>query len=407
MLLAESRNRRTGYVVKVYPRFSETFVVREVLAREAQGEDLVIAALRPTTDQRFHDLISRVRAPVTWIPHDLRSARRLWAAVGEAHDLPGLGVTLPELWSEDFEVAGQAVLLARWATEQQVDHLHAHFASLPGRTTRLAARLAGIPYSLTAHAKDLFHQDVDPLRLAAVLRDAAHVVTVSDHNVAWIAEHHPDTRGRVHRIYNGMDLAELDYHDPTDRPTVVCSVGRLVEKKGFADLVDAVALVRDRGVDLRLELAGSGPLLGRLQTQIRQTGLADAVVLHGPMPQREVMQLVRRSAVFAAPCVVAADGDRDGLPTVLLEAMALGTPCVSTPVTGIPEVVRHDETGLLVPERDPFALADAIQRLAQEPALRRRLAQQARTLIQTDFDVLAQARALRALQRGSALKVAS
>ena len=290
MLSAERGPERTGYVVKVYPRFSETFIVRELLAREAQGEDLVVAALRPTTDPRFHDMISKVQAPVSWIPHELRSSRRLWEAVNQAQHLPGLTATLPELLAEDFDVAGQAVLLARWAAQRRVTHLHAHFASLPGRTTRLAARLAGIPYSVTAHAKDLFHADVDRRRLHAVLVDAQHVVTVSDHNVAWIGREHPAALERVRRVYNGLDLGDLQYRDPTDRPPVVSAVGR---------------------------------------------------------------------------------------------------PCVSTPVTGIPEVVRDGETGLLVPERDPFALADALQRLLQDPPLRHRLSAGGRALVEAEFDVLA------------------
>lgn len=333
---------------------------------------------------------------MTWIPHELRSAPRLWEAIHQAEQLPGLAAGLPELLAEDCAVAGQAMLLARWALDRRVGHLHAHFASLPGRTTRLAARLAGLGYSVTAHAKDLFHADVDSRRLNAVLADADHVVTVSDHNVAWIRSRHPGAR--VHRVYNGLDLDAFAYHDPTQRPPVICAVGRLVEKKGFADLIDAVAILRDRGVQARLELAGAGPLLERLEAQVQYTGLSGAVTLRGALPQHEVVRLLQAAAVFAAPCVVAADGDRDGLPTVLLEAMALGTPCVSTPVTGIPEVVRNGETGLLVPERDPFALADALQRLLLDPPLRRTLSRSARGLIESRFDVRAQATALRALQ---------
>ncbi|MDQ3469855.1 MAG: colanic acid biosynthesis glycosyltransferase WcaL, partial [Actinomycetota bacterium] len=193
---------RTGYVVKVYPRFSETFIVREILAREAAGEDIAIASLRPTSDARFHDLLAKVRAPVSWIAHDQRSASRLWEALRQLPDLPGAHAALPELFAEDHDVAVQAVTLAGWARAERITHLHAHFASLPGRTTRLAARLAGVPYSVTAHAKDLFHDDVDRARLGTVLADAHHVITVSDHNVQWIGDRFPAAGEHVHRVYN-------------------------------------------------------------------------------------------------------------------------------------------------------------------------------------------------------------
>jgi len=392
-----ARPARIGYVVKVYPRFSETFILREILAREAAGEDIAIASLRPTSDGRFHDLLARVKAPVSWIAHDQRSASRLWQSLCGLDELPGAATGLPPLLREEHDVAGQAVALARWAVEQGITHLHAHFASLPGRTTRLAAQLAALTYSVTAHAKDLFHEDVDALRLGAVLADAHHVVTVSDHNVAWIGERFPAAADRVHRVYNGVDLDELPWSSPAVRPRRIVAVGRLVEKKGFADLIDAVALLHQRGAPAQLSLAGSGPCAAALASQVDALGLGDHVDLLGDVPQHDVLRLLEGGAAFAAPCVVADDGDRDGLPTVIVEAMALGTPCVSTPVTGIGEIVRDGATGLLVPERDPFALADALERLLADGELREQLSCAARVLVESSFDVRGQAEALRRL----------
>ncbi|WP_369069176.1 glycosyltransferase [Kineococcus terrestris] len=404
---------RVGYVVKVYPRFSETFVVREVLAREAQGEDVVVASLRPTTDTRFHALLARVAAPVTWLPESGgRSSAALWTALRRAQDLPHLTAALPHLLAEDVDVAAQAVHLAVWAREQRVTHLHAHFASLPGRTTRLAALLTGLPYTVTAHAKDLFVHGAGPdgpdgpvcPRVDAVLADAAAVVTVSDHNVAHLAARHP--RARAVRVYNGLDLDELPWSEPRSAPAaerVVAAVGRLVPKKGFDVLLDAVALLRAAGDPVRLDLAGSGPEEAALRERARAAGLAGAVRFLGPQPQHAVVDLLRRSAVFAAPCVVAPDGDRDGLPTVLLEAMAVGTPVVSTPVTGIPEAVLDGVTGTLVPERDPAALAAALRRLLDDPALRRERSRAARRLVEERFDARDQAARLRALTAAPAV----
>ncbi|HSK27744.1 MAG TPA: glycosyltransferase [Jiangellales bacterium] len=402
MLPADRAEAPVGYVVKRYPRFSETFVVREVLARERAGERIEIASLRPSVDTRFHELLAQVRAPVTRLPDDLRSAERAWATVRAARAvLPGLDPVLPELVEVPAVEAVQAVLLARWVVERGIGHLHAHFATGPGRTARLASLITGVPYSLTAHAKDLFHDSVDRAVLGRVLGDAHHVVTVSDWNVAWVQRTLPAVAGRVHRVYNGLDLGSLRWSCPADRPPLIAAVGRMVEKKGFADLLDAVALLRDRGAPTRLELAGEGPTEPALHEQVRRSDLGELVTFRGPLPQHEVLELLRRAAAFAAPCVVADDGDRDGLPTVLLEAMAVGTPCVATPVTGIPEVVRHDETGLLVPERDPYALADALGHLVTDGARRDRLSRGARALLEESFDSADQARALHGLRDGA------
>ncbi|MEJ5868808.1 glycosyltransferase [Pseudokineococcus sp. 5B2Z-1] len=279
-----------GYVVKSYPRFSETFVVRELVAREEAGERAVVASLRPPRDPRFHALLARVQAPVTYVPDDVRGGLvRLWDGWGA---LRAAGVVpsrraLDALLDEEPGVAAQAVGVARWAVETGVTHLHAHFASLPGRTTRLAALLTGLPWTVTAHAKDVFHDDVDPRRLAAVMADADGVVAVSDMTTAWLAERHP--AARLHRVHNGLDLDELTWSSPARRPAVVAAVGRIVPKKGFDVLLDAVALLRGRGVDVRLRLAGAGDGGADLAAQVVRLGLEDVVELLGPLPQHDVV----------------------------------------------------------------------------------------------------------------------
>ncbi|WP_432562355.1 glycosyltransferase [Kineococcus sp. SYSU DK003] len=378
-----------GYVVKVYPRFSETFVVREIAAREAQGERIAVASLRPPTDPRFHALLAGVTAPVTWIGESGgRSSTTLWSSLRAARELPGFDTCLDELLAADVDVAAQAVGVALWAREAGVSHLHAHFASLPGRTTRLAARLLGIGYTVTAHAKDIYvHGTADAAALEGVLADAAAVVTVSDYNLRHLRRHHP--AAATVRVHNGLDLDELSYRAPIGRGRLVAAVGRFVEKKGFDDLLEAVRILRAAGDPVRLVLAGAGRDEADLRR--RAAGLGNAVEFPGPLPQHDVVALLRRAAVFAAPCVVAADGDRDGLPTVLLEAMALGTPVVSTPVTGIPEAVLHDITGTLVPQRDPVALSVALRRVLDDPELARAHSRAARTRVEQFFDVRHQA----------------
>jgi len=386
---------RIGYVLKVYPRFSETFIVNEVLAHERAGTQVEIFSLREATEGRFHEMHARVQAPVTYLPARSLASERLWADLVLARDtFPGLFGVLDGFRDAAARDVHQAVLLALAARERGITHLHAHFGSVATTVARMAARIAGVPYSFTAHAKDIYWEGVDEADLVTKLGDAGKVVTVSEFNVDHLRALCPGAD--VTRVYNGLDLAAFPYADPGERAPVVVAVGRLVEKKGFGDLIDACALLAARGRPVRCRIAGAGPLEQELRERIARAGLDDWVELLGPRSQDAVRDLVQEAAVFAAPCVVGEDGNRDGLPTVLLEAMALGTPCVSTPVTGIPEVVRDGETGLLVGERDPRALADALQRLLEDAPLRVRLAEAARALIEDEFDADRTAAAMRA-----------
>lgn len=387
---------RIGYVLKMYPRFSETFVLTEMLALEAAGADLSVYSLRHPVDGRFHPALADLRAPVTYLPAKLRPAE-LWQLLrSRSAELPGLDRHLDLLLQVSPDEAAAAVELAARARADGLAHLHAHFGSTATAVARVAARIAGIGYSFTAHAKDIFHAEVVQADLAARLRDAQFVVTVSDFNL----EHLRSTFGRdadgVVRLYNGLDLnAFARRAEPRERR--VAAVGRLVEKKGLADLLTATALLRDAGRPVPLHIAGTGPLEAELRARAGALGLDRLVTFHGALPQHRVRELVATSAVFAAPCVVGADGNRDGLPTVLLESMALGTPVVATPVTGIPEAVHDGSTGLLVPESDPAALAHGLDRVLEDPALAARLATGARAHVEHRFDAARNSAALAAL----------
>jgi colanic acid/amylovoran biosynthesis glycosyltransferase len=387
---------RVAYVVKRYPRFSETFIVNEILAHEAAGWEIEIFSLRPPLDTHFQDRIARVRAPVQYLGVESK-ASALWRLIGECDLL------LPELWanlqayrSEQVQDVYQALLLARETKRRGIEHLHAHFASAATTVTRMAAQFAGLPYTFTAHAKDIFHEDVDPADLRRKVRDAAAVITVSEFNRRFLSEEY-GAADRVRRIYNGLELDQFPYEAPHERPPHIVAVGRLVEKKGFADLVDACAILAERGREFQCRIIGGGELEADLQQHVERLKLGGRVVLMGPRPQAEVIRLVQSASVLAAPCIVGADGNRDGLPTVLLEAMALGTPCISTDVTGIPEVLRGDETGLLVPQHAPGQLADALEQLLSDAALRVRLASAARRLIAAEFDIHKNAARLQAV----------
>jgi colanic acid/amylovoran biosynthesis glycosyltransferase len=394
---------KIGYVLKRYPRYSETFVVNEILAHEAAGLEVEIFALRPPSDTHFQDIISRVRAPVNYLSASGIKAEDFWTALeGAAVSSPGLWTVLGEAGSEDARDVYQAALLARETRLKGITHLHAHFATASTTVARLAAKFSGIPYTFTAHAKDIFHESVCPEDFRRKLKDAAGAVTVSDYNLRYLRENYGPAAQRMRRVYNGLDLQRFTYKAPLYRLPKIVAVGRLVEKKGFADLIGACAALAASGRQITCEIVGSGELEADLRGRIAQSGAGGMVRLIGPRPQAEVVRLVQEAASFVAPCVLGEDGNRDGLPTVLLEAMALGTPVVSTDVTGIPEVLREGETGLLVPQRNPAALAGAISRLTGDSTLRIRLADRARRLIEADFNIRDNAAHLREIFAGSA-----
>lgn len=386
---------KVGYVCKVYPRFSETFILTEILAHERTGLDLEIFSLRSPVEGRFHELLADVRSPVNYLGASSVRFSAAWSDLRAAmDDLPRMRAVLPELLAADGRDALQAVELARAVTARGITHLHAHFASVATTVARLAALLSGVPFSFTAHAKDIFHDEVDLEDLRRKIADAAAVITVSDFNLAHLRAICGEV-GVIRRVYNGLDLARFTFDPPQDRPPEVVAVGRLVEKKGFHDLVDAISVLRDELPQVRCRIVGAGPLEAGLGAHITALDLDEFITLTGPLPQAEVRRIVAGAAVFAAPCVVGEDGNRDGLPTVLLEAMALGTPCVATDVTGIPEVLADGTSGLAVRQRDPTALAGAIARLLDDPILRCRLAESARRRVERDFDTERQAAKLR------------
>ncbi|WP_136685137.1 glycosyltransferase family 4 protein [Falsirhodobacter xinxiangensis] len=384
-----------GYVVKRYPRFSETFVVNEILAHEAAGAKLEIFALRSVEETHFQNIISRVRAPVTRIPDRIKGIDESWPQLAAAQTLPNAWQRLTEFPEASGRDVIQAVRLAVECRDRGVTHLHAHFGTVASTVARIAARLAGITWSMTLHAKDIFMDYAENRNLALKIADAGAVVTVSDFNRSYLA----DRFGRdVTRIYNGMDLAGFQWQAPREDATEIVAVGRLVEKKGFHILIEALRILQSEGCTPPTRIIGGGEMQAELAAQIEASGL-DHVTLAGPMPQSDVIAAMRGAAMLACPCIVGDDGNRDGMPTVLLEAMALGCPVVATPVTGIPELV-DGTTGLLAGEGDAASLAESIARLLKDPALRDRQSRAARARIEADYDVTHSAAALRDLFDG-------
>lgn len=374
-----SRSPDVLYVLKRYPRLSETFVVREVLGLEAAGVRVGIDALMPPEPGPRHPEVDEVRADVRYVP---RRPRWYDASVVVAH--VAVASRAPRRWLRSARAAGragqgrrflQAGIVARRVRRDGYHHVHAHFATAAAETARWAAELSGVTWSVTAHAKDIFHvEHVDalPRRIAS----AAAVVTVSEHNVDHLSHVAPTVPVRF--VPNAVVAA--DAHGPRSHGTVLC-VARLIEKKGIDTLVDAAALLRTDHPDLRVEIVGSGPLRDELTARIAAHGLDEQVVLRGALRSDEVAASYAAAAMLVMPCRIAADGDRDGLPTVILEAMARGLPVVSTDTVGIGEVVRDHDTGLLIAPDDPAALAGAIARLRTDPELGARLGAAGRRLV--------------------------
>ncbi len=378
-----------GYVIKRFPRLSETFILRELLELERLGIEVRVFALG-RTDEIVHAEYAHLRAPVVY---------------AETLPTPPPSPEMPGSCPPGIDT--KSLKLARRLTPAIVDagvsHLHAHFATAAAEVASCLGRTLSLPYSFTAHAKDIFHESVSAPRLEGLMRDASFVVTVSDFNVDHLRRVAPGSASTsIHRIYNGVDVCRFDVADDTERTDRILGVGRLVEKKGFDVFVDAIARMRARRPGVSATIVGTGRCEVALREQIERLGLASHIAMAGARPQTEVLDLMRSHRVLAAPCVVGTDGDRDGLPTVIIEAMALGLPVVSTPVTGIPEITRHGTTGITVPEGDAGALAEALEQLLTDDRLRTRLRGAARQLIETEFDTRTNAVALADLLAASA-----
>ncbi|MGO4956734.1 glycosyltransferase [Luteococcus sp. Sow4_B9] len=409
---------RIAYVVKVYPRFSETFVVTEILSREADGEDIAIYALKPTGDSRFHPQLAQVQAPVTHIRRPYKLSME-WDVIRRGQEqLPDFGARYGELMPflvqmEPSEVAQAVDLALRWKADG-ITRAHVHFANIAARCTAVAAALVGIPFSVTTHAKDLFHDEVDPQVLREVLHRASHVIAISEYNQTFLlAQVDPALASKVVLVRNGLELPRFNYvdPDPVHDPLRVLGVGRLVEKKGFNHFVEAIGELVDTGLPVQARIVGEGEKHDELRSQITEAGLDQVITLLGARSQAELVDEIAWADVMAAPCIVGSDNNADGLPTVILEAMASGLPCVATDVTGIPEALHpagdgQQATGILL-SKDPAGLssrlAGALRQVADPQWPRVEVARAARALVEEKFDTRKQARLLSTLTTGGVL----
>ena len=386
---------RVGYIIKMFPRLSETFILNEILELEQQGLALSIFSLKRPTDAVFHQQTQQVRSSISYLPETFRdSPLRLAQAhfhVWRNHRRPWrhtLRNTLRRARAGgdrgSLAAFGQACCLIR--EMRGIRHLHAHYANLPAKIALLVQRLTGVSFSITTHAKDIFQNDpfASP-KLKERMRRASFVVA----NSRFSAEHIRgglDGQGEIRVVYNGLDLHSFPMRQTQPAQPVILAVGRLVEKKGFSDLVAACRILRTNGVKFVCKIVGTGVLSAHLKEQIRTTELGECVRLLGPMPQQQLLQHYNSAMVFALPCVQAADGDRDILPNAVKEAMAVGVPVVTTRLDGIKELIEEGVSGLLVEPGDVAGLAAKLESLLTTPDLRQRLAERGRAFIDEHFD---------------------
>jgi glycosyltransferase involved in cell wall biosynthesis len=428
-------------LLKGYPRLSETFIAQELLGLERAGLDLVLVSLRRPTDTKRHPVHDEIRAPVLYLPEYLHEEPlRVLRGLVKSVRAPGFGAALrrflkdlPRDFSRNrFRRFGQAaVLVGEWPDGG--GWLHAHFIHTPASVANYASRMLALPWTVSAHAKDIWTSEDWELADKLATADWAVTCTRSGHaHLQTLAGLHRD---RVHLSYHGLDLDRFpplqdpsptkeeglalqhpldeapgeaqdrcclpacgedagrpgenprpprDGADPQD-PVTIISVGRAVPKKGYDILLKALARL-PAGLSWRFVHAGDGGERAKLQKLADALGIADRITWLGAVDQKDVLAAYRRADIFALACRITPDGDRDGLPNVLVEAASQQLACVATDISGIPELFETEENGLLVPSEDAEAFSRALERAIRDPALRHRLGAAAEAKVRRSFD---------------------
>ncbi|MEO5717909.1 MAG: glycosyltransferase, partial [Chthoniobacterales bacterium] len=382
-----------GYLYSRYPVVSQTFCDMEMLELERRGYDLLIGAVHPPLTSLRHEHFGRFRSPVYYAPpapimalweKTIRAAERWPTALIEQHE---------RKYGPDFKAAlraRNASYFAELFTRKGIRHFHVHFANRAAHTALFVKQISGIPFSITAHGQDFMSDLGQDDLLREICRAAEFVAVETDYSRGLLQERCPESAGKIHRVYNGLDLANLPSPSKEERPsgpTTIVSVGRLVPFKGFEVLLEACAELELRNFDFRCQIVGDGPLRGKLEKMIADLNLGRRVELCGSLSQGDVYSKLRGCDIFALACVIDADGASDVFPTVIMEAMACAKPVVSTTLAGIPESVLEGVTGLLVAPGDQEALANALDKLLRDSALRTRLGEAGHARLTSEFNV--------------------
>lgn len=394
-----SAMKKIVVLLKGYPRLSETFIAQELLGLERAGFELELVAMRRPTDRKRHPIHDEIRAPVWYLPEYLHEEPlRVLKALAKARQLPGFSAALRAFWKDlkrdvsrnRFRRFGQAaVLVAEWPKD--AGWLHVHFIHTPASVARYAAMMSGLSWTVSAHAKDIWTSP--DWELEEKLTDADWAVTCTRVGFDQLTKL---SRGRnnVHLSYHGLDLDRFphfngerpprDGSDPAD-PIRLLSVGRAVKKKGYDTLLQALAGLPEE-LAWHFTHIGGGEELQRLKQLAETLGISRRITWKGALDQKDVLQHYRDSDLFALACRITSDGDRDGLPNVMVEAASQSLAVVSTTVSGITELFTTEENSLLVAPEQPEALGAALERMIRDPDLRHKLAAGAEERVRRDFD---------------------
>ncbi len=395
--------RKVAYLMSRFPKISETFILYEMLELERLGLQIEVFPLIREHEQVSHpeaqDIVARMHwqppycravfaAQGYWLRHAPGAYLRAWW-----HAISG-NIGVPRFLLRTLLIVPQAALYARRMQALDIDHMHAHWATHPTLAAYVIRTLTGIPYSFTAHAHDIYAER--PM-LAAKIEHAAFVVTISEYNRQFLQQLYGQAAvEKMVVIHCGIDPDVFQPRAaiaPHDRFTMLC-VGRLEAQKGHPYLIEACARLKRAGVRFCCQLVGEGKDRQRIEAQIAQLGLQEDIILLGQQPRLRVHELLDRADLFILPSVATSNGRQEGIPVALMEALAMGKPCISTAISGIPELIEDGHTGLLVPECDAQALAHAVQRLHDNPAWGRQLAQAGRDHVLQAFNLYTTTQAL-------------
>jgi len=387
-----------AYLFERFPSFGQTFCYREVEELYRQVVAPPIFSIRNPKDEPPQDWDPRIVKQAHYLPGEKELLNEVQTDSKKGRLSPAIIAALDE-WGRrtDFLRLYQAVYVGSRLQQAGIGHVHAHFAGMAARTAFWIAKFFPITFSFTAHANDIFSPRNFEIGLDKLVDAARVIITETDYSEKFLRERFPERADRVHRIYNGLNLAEFGRANFSSDPSLIVAVGRLIAKKGFPNLIRACALLVEHGKSFRCEIFGEGPLGNQLHDQIDESGLKELVQLPGPKPQHELRERLAAANAFVLPSVPEAEGGMDNLPTVIMEAMATGLPVVSTTVGGIPEMVIDNETGFLVEPHDVVALAGAMEKITNDRSLAQRLGHAGNERAQRLFSIEKNVRELCAL----------
>lgn len=405
-LTPQADARDLAVLVHEFPKLSETFVLADLMALEASGLRLHVFSLRRPAGDLVQDGTDQLKAKVEYLPEvsgrQLTMLTRAIHAAMFARAPTSYATGLAQVYaSPDYSRLRlrQAVLLAGGLLRLGVPPLYIHFAHKPATVGRFASLMLGSRFAISAHAVDVWA--TPPKELRTKLRDATVVLSCYEEARRYLAEL-ASTHTPVRLVRHGVDIPSEPRHEEAS-PPVVLAVGRLVEKKGFETLLRAVPLLRDSGQEFRVHIAGDGPMWPALARLAGELDIGGLVRFLGPQTHEELERHFARATVFVLPCQVAADGNRDGLPNTVLEAMARGLPVVSTTLESVREAIDDGVHGRLVSPQEPAELARALAELLADPGLRSRLGQAARERVLREYDRAALAPLVHASLSGAGL----